>query len=248
MSWRNLVLRFMRVPPHPAPPPGSIPKVFRAAPNYFTMRMLGWLIAQAVAVGGIVFALLALRWVDESMPSYVRMLVRAAEGFAFLALLFQIVVGWMVMRLDYELRWYMLSDRAIRIREGITTVREKTIALANIQNISIRQGPVQGLFGIADVEVRTAGGGSGGAGGGRGQHNKGLEPMHIAYFRGVDNAEEIRDLLREAVRRHRDTGLGDPDDARHHPVQPAATHPGDALAAANEMLVEARRLRLSVPG
>jgi uncharacterized membrane protein YdbT with pleckstrin-like domain len=180
------------------------------------------------------------------MPSSVRLLVRAAEGFAFLALLFQIVVGWTVLRLDYELRWYMLSDRAIRIREGITTVREKTIALANIQNISIRQGPVQGLFGIADVEVRTAGGGSGGTGGAHGQRGKGTEPMHIAYFRGVNNAEEIRDLLREAVRRHRDTGLGDPDDARHHQAQPAATHPGDARVAAGELLVEARALRMAV--
>jgi hypothetical protein len=56
--------------------------------------------------------------------------------------------------------------------------------------------------------------------------------MHVAYFRGVDNAEEIRDLLREGVRLQRDAGLGDPDDER-----------GDAGAAAAELLAEARALR-----
>jgi membrane protein YdbS with pleckstrin-like domain len=135
-----------------------------------------------------------------------------------------------VLRLDYEMRWYMVSDRAIRIREGILSVREKTIALANIQNIGIRQGPLQRILGIADVEVRTAGGGSAAS---EAQKKSIHEPMHIAYFRGVDNAETIRDLVREGVRRQRNTGLGDPDE--HH---------GDGLHDAVAMLLdEARKLR-----
>jgi uncharacterized membrane protein YdbT with pleckstrin-like domain len=148
------------------------------------------------------------------------------------------VVGWMLVYLDYELRWYMLSDRAIRIREGIVTVREKTMALANIQNISIKQGPLQRLLGIADVEVKTAGGG-GQAGD---SHKKGThpEPMHVGYFRGVTNAEEIRDLVREGVRRQRDAGLGDPDEV-HAPVGE-----DDLPAAVAELLAQARALRAAV--
>jgi uncharacterized membrane protein YdbT with pleckstrin-like domain len=123
----------------------------------------------------------------------------------------------------------MLSDRAIRIREGIVTVREKTIALANVQNIAIRQGPLQRALGIADVEVKTAGGGSSESEGKKG----GSEPMHVAYFRGVDNAEEIRDLVREGVRVQKNAGLGDPDE-----VEPATGE--DAIA---ELLREARLFR-----
>ncbi|HYR27692.1 MAG TPA: PH domain-containing protein, partial [Thermoanaerobaculia bacterium] len=67
----------------------------------------------------------------------------------------------------------------------------------------------------------------------------GAEPMHVAYFRGVDNAEEIRDLLREGVRRQRDAGLGDPDEPAH-----TAGPADDGLhAAAMVLLEEARALR-----
>ncbi|HEX2059792.1 MAG TPA: PH domain-containing protein, partial [Thermoanaerobaculia bacterium] len=200
MSWRDTVLRIMRVPPTPAPPPGSPPRVFRAAPNFFKLRVLRWAVTQLLAVAGLLWALQFIRWVDRTdTPQFVIWLLQLGEVFGWIAFTFEFFFGWMLVRLDFELRWYMLSDRAIRIREGITTVREKTIALANIQNIAVRQGPLQRFLGIADVEVKTAGGG----GGGSDMEAKaaGAEAMHVAYFRGVDNAEEIRDLLREGVRR-----------------------------------------------
>lgn len=236
MSWRGNALRFLRVPPEPQPPPGSPPRVFRAAPNFFRYRMAGWALTQLLAVGGLIWAIFFIRWVGNSgAPRHVVWLLQIGEAFGWLALAFEIIVGWMFVRLDYEMRWYMLSDRAIRIREGITTVREKTIVLANIQNIAVKQGPLQRVLGIADVEVKTAGGGSSG----EMDAKTGGEAMHVAYFRGVDNAEEIRDLLREGVRRQRDSGLGDPDE----PEQPADD---DVASATSELLAEARRLRSAV--
>lgn len=241
MSWRETVLRAMRVPPTPTAPPGSPPRTFRAAPNYFKLRMIRWSLGQLVAAVGLISAVVFVNRVFvPQMPWGLVWLFRAGEIFGALALAFELLFGWMIVRLDYELRWYMLSDRAIRIREGITTIREKTIVLANIQNISVKQGPLQRAFGIADVEVRTAGGG--GSGSASDSHQKGVgEPMHVAYFRGVDNASEIRDLLREGVRRQRDTGLGDPDESHD-------AHEGierdDALPdAIQELLNEARALR-----
>ena len=238
MSWRESVLDFLRVPPTPAPPPGSEPRVFRAAPNFFKLRVLRWLVTQILAVAGLLWAIYFINWVDDTrMPRIVVTLLQIGEVFGWLAFAFEFVFGWMLLRLDFELRWYMLSDRAIRIREGITTVREKTIALANIQNIAVRQGPLQRYLGIADVEVKTAGGG----GQSSEMETKGKqgEPMHVGYFRGVANAEEIRDLLREGVRRQRDTGLGDPDEIVHGDDD-------DATAAVTELLQEARKLRAVV--
>lgn len=58
--------------------------------------------------------------------------------------------------------------------------------------IFIRQNPL----GIAHVQVTTAGGGAGQAG----QHGHVGESMHEACFRGVDNGEEIRGVIRECVR------------------------------------------------
>ena len=236
MSWRETASRYLRVPAEPEPPPGSPPRIFRAAPNFFRYRLVGWALTQLLAVIGLLWAIYFAQWVaTTSAPGIVVWLIRAGEVFGWLAFAFEVIVGWMFIRLDYEMRWYMLSDRAIRIREGIVTVREKTIALANVQNLAIRQGPLQRLLGIADVEVKTAGGG--GASSEMQGKKRGAEPMHVAYFRGVDNAEEIRDLVREGVRVQRNAGLGDPDE-----VEPSPTM-DDAVA---ELLREARALRASV--
>lgn len=233
MSWRDFTLRLLRVPPTPEPPPGSPPRVFRAAPNYFILRVIRFTLAQVGAIAGLLFAIVFLGLLStKGMPRPIVRLLRAGEVLAWIAFLSEFTLGWMILRLDYEMRWYMLSDRAIRIREGIATVQEKTVALANVQNIAIRQGPLQRLLGIADVEVKTAGGGNKFS---DTERKKGGEPMHVAYFRGVSNAEEIRDLVREGVRVQRNTGLGDPDEQEHAL--------DDANPAVAELLREARALR-----
>lgn len=230
MSWRDTALRVLRVPPTPEPPPGSPPRVFRAAPNFFILRLLRWGFTQVFAIGGLLWAIYFVQWVGSTKtPRAIVWLLTAGEIFGWITLITEVILGWLIVRLDFELRWYMLSDRAIRIREGIMTVREKTIALANVQNIAIQQGPLQRLLGIADVEVKTAGGGGSSK---ETERKKGGDPMHVAYFRGVSNAAEIRDLVREGVRVQRNAGLGDPDEQED-----------DTMAAAAELLREAKALR-----
>ena len=241
MSWRGIVLGAMRVPPTPAPPPGSPPRVFRAAPNFFKLRLLQFFLTQLLAAFGVFWAIWSVKMASQfGAPPTVVWILRVVEIFGIAVVGLHFIFGWMLVYLDYELRWYLLSDRAIRIREGIITVREKTMALANIQNITVKQGPLQRLLGIADVEVKTAGGGSG-VGDPR-KRRVVEDPMHIGYFRGVANAEEIRDLVREGVRRQRDAGLGDPDDVHAPAVE------DELPAAVAELLGQARALRAAVSG
>ncbi len=134
--------------------------------------------------------------------------LQVAEALAWITFLVQIPFSLAVLDLDFELRWYIVSDRSLRIREGVVSLQEKTLTFANIQNVEIRRNPLQRLLGIADVRVRTAGGG-GGNSDGKGQIG---ESMHEASFRGVDDPEKIRAAILERVRRQRDSGLGDPDD------------------------------------
>ncbi|UCF68201.1 MAG: PH domain-containing protein [Acidobacteriota bacterium] len=158
----------------------------------------------------------------------------------------QIPLTYAMVRLDYQMRWYIVTDRSLRIREGIWRVREMTMTFANIQHLTVEQGPLQRLLGISDLKVRTAGGGaseSEDASSGRGQRER--ESMHVGFLRGVDNAREIRDTILARLRRLKDSGLGDPDDARESeryrsagPGQPIA-----ALPAARDVLGEARALR-----
>ncbi|MEJ2502603.1 MAG: PH domain-containing protein, partial [Gemmatimonadota bacterium] len=163
------------------------------------------------------------------------------EVFAWTAFIVQIPLSFAALRLDYELRWYMLSDRALRIREGVLSVRERTMTFANIQQIAVRQGPLQRVLGLADLEVRTAGGGgSDGEGDGTGD-------LHRGYLRGVERVEWVRDTLRARVHRYRDSGLGDPGEIPPPHRPEAAGRPslhGGAVAAATELLNEVRALRV----
>jgi membrane protein YdbS with pleckstrin-like domain len=237
---KRWVLRFLRVPAEPhAPEGGRVIRVFRAGPRYFQYKLALWTLRQLATALGLVGGLLFVTMLRREIPvPAVDLVLALVEGLAWAAFLAQLPFSLAVLRLDYEMRWYILSDRSLRIREGILSVREKTLTFANIQQISIRQNPLQRLLGLADVRVATAGGGSG-----SGSHGQGVgESMHEAFFRGVDNADEIRGVIAERVRLHRDSGLGDPDEPEPLAIGAGA---GDAevLAAAHELHREIRELR-----
>lgn len=162
----------------------------------------------------------------------------------------QIPLTYAVRRLDFELRWYVVTDRSLRIRTGVWQVQELTMSFANLQQVVVSQGPLQRVLGLADVHVQSAGGGSGASA--TQAHGAG-DSLHTAVFHSVENATEIRDLILERLRIFRATGLGDPDDRPAAPGSPgpAATTPAvacpatsfETLAAARELLTEARALR-----
>jgi uncharacterized membrane protein YdbT with pleckstrin-like domain len=156
------------------------------------------------------------------------------EAFAIGIFVMQAAARLVLLRIDIDQRWYLVSDRSLRIREGVVNMKEKTMTFANIQNVRIEQGPLQRLLGIADVQVRTAGGGGGG-GGPKDQENPGGKDLHIGYFRGVADAGAIRDAVLERLRRHADSGLGDPDDVNEQP--------DSLLEAARALASEAAALR-----
>jgi hypothetical protein len=72
--------------------------------------------------------------------------------------------------------------------------------------------------------------------------------LHLGFFRGVDDAEAIRDLILAHLRHLRDSGLGDPDEeleaagVEESGGAPRAQESG-AVAAARELLAAARELR-----
>ncbi len=238
---RSLLLRLMKVPPEPEPPAGAPEsiRIFRAGKNYYRLLQIHWALAQLFAVVAILVLLLG-PFVNFK-PTWLLRLFHALEWFGLASLVVQMPFTFLLVKLNYELRWYVVTDRSLRIRHGLQSVRELTMTFANIQQIVVHQGPLQRLLGIADVEVRTAGGGGGEAH----AHADSGDAGHIAYFHGVDNAEEIRDLILDRMRRLRDTGLGDTDDADAEPAIPAGgTHP--LCAAASEMLGEVRALRKSI--
>jgi membrane protein YdbS with pleckstrin-like domain len=253
VTRRERLLLVLRVPPPPVPPQGDEDvRVFRAAPAYFHYKVLVWLMTQgASAVALIIGIAFVVGEASEAVraapngpfllpPAVFQFMFLVGEAVAVIGFLGQLVLSGLVLRLDFEQRWYMVSDRSLRIREGIVKVEEKTMTFANIQQVAIRQNPVQRWLGIADLEVRTAGGG-----GGKQQEQRGKADLHAGYFRGVSDAPLIRDAIRDRLRRHADAGLGDPDD--HEPAPAAALPTSPDLATAAAMLRdEARALRVAL--
>jgi membrane protein YdbS with pleckstrin-like domain len=230
------ILRLSLAPPDaPAGDPRST-VVFRASPRYLTYRLIPFWLGVAVEVTSLTGALagaLAAGHTGSAVAVGVVCLVFAAGTF----------LSYCALRLDYELRYYIVTDRSIRIREGAMLVREMTLTHANVQDLSISQGPLQRLLGIADVVIKTAGGGAAQARpGGHG---------HLAMFAGVEDAEGIRDRIRGFLRRRDDGGLGDaPDRPRRGPPPPAllaaAGSASPAVLAALREVVEAARALRSV--
>lgn len=247
---QGALLRLLRVPPEPAAPLGGrVIRVFRASPRYYTLKLLRWGLVQAGVLLGVVAFTIGL--VFETMG-------QNGDGDATIALvliglvwsgfLIQLACTYALLRLDYDLRWYIVTDRSLRIRDGLIRVNEKTMTFANIQHLTVRQGPLQRLLGLADLEVRSAGGG--GSPGAQPGQPPGRMDAHTAYFRGVDNVEEIRSTIRDRIRLYRDAGLGDPDDTPSLP-RSAPTRAPDRralVAAIRELGNEARALRDALTG
>ncbi len=124
-------------------------------------------------------------------------------------LLFVICIGivlYLALHLRFDTTKYVMSDRSLRIRRGIWVIHETTITFENIQNVSVSQGPLQRYFGIADVVVKTAGGG-GHAGPGDGQ-GAGMG-AHVGLIEGIANAQEVRDRILGHLMKSSSAGLGD---------------------------------------
>jgi membrane protein YdbS with pleckstrin-like domain len=223
---RNWVLSILRVPPEPHPPegsPGSI-RVFRAGRNYYRFRVLLWAVANFAAALGLSVGYLSTRRLVSRLPPGWQLFWIGLELLALSFFLLALVITFLEQRWNFELRWYMVTDRSLRIRSGIWSTQELTTTFANIQEIRVSAGPLQKLMGLADVEVHSAGGGSSGPHGSSGGH--------VAKFEGLDNANEIRDFLSDSLRHYRDSGLGE-----------AHQGPTGNVAAAQAILDEVRLLK-----
>lgn len=236
----NLLLRLLRVAPRPTTPPGAGADVvtFNPSRKFLALSWIRWGIQQASTLLGLLFSLAFLGAIDlpASMANIETVRERLVEEidrpvqigaagfsvdtdiplleligwFEILAVGFfvvQLVVSATLVGLRYRTHWYMVSERMLGIRKGLWSVREQTMSVANVQNMRIKQGPIQRLFGLSDLEVHTAGGA-----GKIGDDASKKDDLHVGRFEGLDDAEGLRRRIRATLARHRDAGLGDPDE------------------------------------
>ena len=273
----NLLLRLLRVAPRPTTPPGAGADVvtFNPSRRFLALSWIRWCIQQVSTLIGLAFSLAfvgAIRLpfqtdgvdqvrerileemdrpvqfggggfsVDTDIP-----LLQLINWFEILAIGFfvvQLVVSATLVGLRYRTHWYIVSERMLGIRKGLWSVREQTMSVANVQNMKIKQGPIQRLFGLSDLEVHTAGG----AGKTAGDDSSKKDDLHVGRFEGLDDAEGLRRQIRQTLAKHRDAGLGDPDEVEvveeqsSLPTPIAGASRPSSSAATDSLGVEARQL------
>lgn len=191
-----MVARWFRAPEGPPQPPAGRDRVaFRPAPGFLSyLRTELWIrtvLLGGMALGGGILMAVGLP------PMGAALLV---GGGTFLFLLWVILDHW-AMRLRFDHTWYVMTDRSLRIRRGIWTIQEGTVTFENVQNVRVRQGPLQRWFGFADVVLETAAAGV--------PTGQGTATASQAVIEGVADAHAIRDRIAERMRRSRSAGLGD---------------------------------------
>jgi len=196
--WAVLV-RWFRVPDEPPTIPGGtadVARSFRPAEGFLRyLKFYFWIVL--VLIDGLIL----LGWIVITVAWPLVGVLLALPALALAVL--PDIVAYIAIHLRYDTTWYLVSNRSMRIRRGIWLLHETTITYENIQNIRVTQGPLQRAFGIGNVLVETAGGGS------SSEHGGGATVMHRGLIEGVDNAHEIRDLILSHLRKTRTAGLGD---------------------------------------
>ncbi len=242
-TLKRVALHFLKVPETPPEEPGGTHEsvvVFRASPRYLTYLMIPmWVTLAGASLGLVIMELVAAIALWQKGMAWLGVVI---VGLGVLLLTFKAVVFYVVTRLNYEMRWYIVTDRSLRIREGVWLVKEVTLTFANVQNLNIMQGPLQRYFGISDLIVETAGGGVGAG------HGPEAMLAHHGVLRGIENAQEVRDRIQNLLRAYRASGLGDPEEK--HAVAASAPQGGPADAefidVLRSMRDESKKLRVAL--
>lgn len=185
------LLKLNLAPPH-LPEGSTLVRELRPSSSWLAYRYLQVLIGllnQFIGVG--VMAVV-----------FVTKLGKAGVALALaLAVVEFFVVGFalVVARVDYDLRHYLVGDRSLRVAQGAWKREEVTLSYANVQNIEVLQGPLERLFGFKSLTVSTAGS----------DGSPQDDASHLVTLVGLENADELRELILGMLRQHKDSGLGD---------------------------------------
>jgi membrane protein YdbS with pleckstrin-like domain len=240
---KDQLLVLLKAPRKPPDPPagtaGSV-QIFRAAPNFLRYQVVVW-------GGGFALGILAeLIFLAVEHGREGSGWVELTIGYVVLALtLAGSVIKYFLIRVEYDMRYYVVTDRSLRIREGALIIHEATFTFANVQNLRITQGPIERLLGLSNLLVKTAGGA--GSSSGEGQQHSPFRQGHEGRLRGVANAREVRDQILKLLKRYRDAGLGDPEERRGALASRAGGgFSPQAVERLREIRLELRQLREAV--
>lgn len=234
---KDILLEFFHAPKEPPEAPAGDHdslQIFRASRHFLNYQLM--FLFAGLLVSALVILIVGIVTTVYNPP--IGLLVLFLLAILWLLACF---AGYVSIRLEYDMRYYIITDRSLRIRKGVWTILEQTLTFVNIQNISIEQGPIQRAFGISTLVVETAGGG-----GMVTQEGQSITNYHRATLQGLEQAEAFRDLILNYLRQLPNySGLGSPDDALGESGTSKSTRgfTQEEVQALKEILTEIKSLR-----
>lgn len=204
----GILTRWFKVPSQPPSLPvhaGEKMDSFRPAPGFLRyLKFRFWVILI------LIDAVIIIPWIALAVVMPMAGLLISPLVLAVAVL--PDIIAYLAIHLRYDTTWYVMTDRSLRIRRGIWVINEITITFENIQNVTIKQGPLQRFFGISDIRVHTAGGGSSH----QGPDGSQAGFSHQGLLEGLADARKIRDLILIRLKQSRSAGLGDDEEQKPH--------------------------------
>ena len=227
---KALALRILKAPTEPPEAPagsGDSVKIYRASPQFLRYRL--WVFWFGVIASWLAVVATSIALAVTGLTIFI-----VIDVILIPTLLVTQYLGYFAIRMDYDMRYYIVTDRSLRVREGAVIVKEMTLSHANVQNLRVVQGPILRFFGIWNLKVDSAGGGSG--------ENSTGEGSHQIQMAGIDNAHEVRDLILSHLRkRGGGAGLGDLDDQHNRASGTSSAAFVNALRGVRDSASELRR-------
>ena len=143
-----------------------------------------------------------------------------------LAIALIIFVVW--TRLYYDTMVYELHDDEMRWRRGVWFRTTGIVPFNRITNLDLRQGPVMRWLGISTISVQTAG-----------YSGQSVPEIRIE---AIEHAEELRELLRAAVRTC--SAAGDGTGSGGQASRPVADTPFATTGTSMLILDELKKIRV----
>ena len=104
-----------------------------------------------IAVTGLLYLILSA----FNVPPLVLVIARCLWGFIFTLLVFNCIAQPTVAYKRYR---YLIREDLIAVRYGVLTVTREYLPMRRLQKVHVESGPVNRLFGLADIELYSAGG------------------------------------------------------------------------------------------
>lgn len=114
------------------------------APAYLRLRTITAAIA---AVGAAVIAVVVIALAPSTLTVVIAVGVTSV-----------VWAGCLLQRLEVDRMGYAVREHDLSLRRGVLTRSVATVPFARVQHVSIGHGPLDRRFGLASLDVRTAGG------------------------------------------------------------------------------------------